>query len=89
METKLYFLEITPYVRRVQTYLNDNGISYTEHYLPAKPLNIKVETEMVVFTRILMAIESLAATQDEIIDHQKMQAKALNEMARLKREKGI
>lgn len=66
-----------------------NDLKEKELELKERSLDIKVESEMVVFTRIWMAIESLAETQDEIIDHQKIQAKALNELPRLKREKGI
>lgn len=71
METKLYFLEITPYVRRVQTYLDANGIPYTEHYLPAKPLSKEQLIEILQYTSL--GVDEILATQSKAYKELKAQ----------------
>lgn len=79
METKLYFLEITPYVRRVQTYLNANGIPYTEHYLPAKPLN--KEQLLEILRCSTCGVDEIIATQSKAYKDLKARGVDINSYA--------
>ncbi|KRG13926.1 hypothetical protein ACA30_13445 [Virgibacillus soli] len=74
METKLYFLETTPYVRRVQAYLDANGIPYTEQYLPAKPLSKEQLIELLQFT--VIGVDEILATQSNI--YKELKAKGVD-----------
>lgn len=63
METRLYYLEITPYVRRVQNYLKSNGIAYKEQYLPGKPLTKEQLHEILRYTT--KGVEEILATRSK------------------------
>lgn len=63
METRLYYLEITPYVRRVQNYLKSNGIAYKEQYLPGKPLTKRQLHEILRYTT--KGVEEILATRSK------------------------
>lgn len=63
METRMYYLEITPYVRRIQKYLRTNGIACKEHYLPGKPLTLEQLHEILRYTT--RGVDEILATRSK------------------------
>ncbi len=75
--TKLFFLEITPYVRRAQSYLDANGISYVEHYLAAKSLSRDQLIEILQYT--VNGVDEIIAIQSKAYKELKSQGVDFNE----------
>ncbi|KRG13393.1 hypothetical protein ACA29_08540 [Lederbergia galactosidilytica] len=66
-----------------------NDLKERELELMEKSMELKETSELVALSKIAFAVEKLAVMQDELFGYQKTQALALQELAQLKREKGI
>lgn len=78
METRLYYLEITPYVRRVQVYLKTNGIVCIEQYLPGKPLTKEQLHEILRYTT--KGVDEILATRSKAYRELKAQGLDFDEL---------
>ncbi|KRG13927.1 hypothetical protein ACA30_13450 [Virgibacillus soli] len=67
----------------------ENDLKERELDLMERSIELKESSELVALTKITFAIERLAMIQDELFDYQKKQSLVLEELATLKKEKGI
>lgn len=66
-----------------------NDLKERELKLMEKSIELKQTSELVALTRIMFALEKVSMNQDELFGYSKKQSLALQDLAELKRNKGI
>ncbi|MBM7715372.1 hypothetical protein MXL46_11260 [Heyndrickxia sporothermodurans] len=90
---KFYEADFPKFVSKLDSMVEEvkraNDLKERELDLLEKSMELKQTSELVALTKITFAVEKLATMQEELFEYQQKQSAALQELAELKREKGI